>query len=106
MLQMVSARLCSDRDAYNILLLTDVDHSFTRSLFWPNEATCQGHPRFRTIARNIWMRRREKVCINVPVYPDENTPPSYLEDLSQFGDDGTSQAVSEPGKSNRILINH
>jgi len=75
----------------------DVDHSFTRSLFWPNEATFQGHPRFRTLTRNIRMRRGEKVCINVPVYPDENTPSGYLEDLSQFGDDGTSQAVSEPG---------
>ena len=77
----------------------DVDHSFTRSLFWPNEATFQGHPRFRTLTRNIRMRRGEKVCINVPVYPDKNTPTGYLEDLEQFGDDGTSQAVSKPGGS-------
>ena len=54
-------------------------------------------PRFRTLTRNIRMRRGEKVCINVPVYKDKNTPDGYLEDLAQFGDDGTSQAVSKPG---------
>jgi glutamate--cysteine ligase catalytic subunit len=43
------------------------------------------------------MRRGEKVCINVPVYPDEKTPKGYLEDLTEFGDDGTSQAFAQPG---------
>ncbi len=57
-----------------------------------------GHPRFKTLSRNIRMRRGEKVIINVPVYPDDNTPKGHLEDLSKYGDDGTSHAVSLPGK--------
>ena len=35
--------------------------SFTRSLFWPSEGTYQGHPRFKTLTRNIRERRGEKV---------------------------------------------
>ena len=71
--------------------------SFTRSLFWPSEATYQGHPRFKTLSRNIRERRSEKasgeillsflphsntacttqVNIQVPVYVD---PASYSEE--------------------------
>ena len=43
----------------------DPESSFTRSLFWPNEATFHGHPRFRTLTGNIRQRRGEKVIINI-----------------------------------------
>ena len=35
--------------------------SFSRSDYWPNPATYLGHPRFKTLTRNITMRRKEKV---------------------------------------------
>ena len=44
-------------------LISDPENSFTKSLFWPNEATFQGHPRFKTLTQNIRQRRREKVIV-------------------------------------------
>lgn len=38
----------------------------TRSLFFPDKAIFQGHPRFETLTRNIRQRRGEKVAINIP----------------------------------------
>ncbi|GFS51864.1 glutamate--cysteine ligase catalytic subunit [Trichonephila inaurata madagascariensis] len=40
--------------------------SALRSLFFPDEAVFGGHPRFKTLARNIRQRRNKKVIINVP----------------------------------------
>lgn len=45
----------------------------TRSLFFPDDAIFPGHPRFKTLSRNIRERRGEKVAINLPVYRDKNT---------------------------------
>ena len=45
--------------------LPDPESSFTRSLFWPNEATFHGHPRFKTLTGNIRQRRGEKVIIYI-----------------------------------------
>ncbi|GJQ86461.1 hypothetical protein Trydic_g10368 [Trypoxylus dichotomus] len=45
----------------------------TRSLFFPDEAIFPGHPRFKTLSRNIRERRGEKVAINLPIYKDVNT---------------------------------
>ncbi|KRT80151.1 hypothetical protein AMK59_7672 [Oryctes borbonicus] len=45
----------------------------TRSLFFPDEAVFPGHPRFKTLSRNIRERRGEKVAINLPIYRDINT---------------------------------
>ena len=39
----------------------DPETSFTRSLFWPSEGTFHGHPRFKTLTKNIRERRGEKV---------------------------------------------
>ncbi|RUS73617.1 hypothetical protein EGW08_018623 [Elysia chlorotica] len=58
----------------------------SRSLFFPDEAITQSHPRFKTLTRNIRHRRKEKVAINVPIYKDVNTPSPFVEDLSAFGD--------------------
>ena len=52
--------------------LPDPESSFTRSLFWPNEATFHGHPRFRTLTGNIRQRRGEKVIINIFSFSSEN----------------------------------
>ena len=63
----------------------DKDESVSRSLFWPDEAIFGGHPRFKTLTRNIRCRRGEKVAINLPVFKDENTrdPHQVLEE--EFG---------------------
>ena len=39
----------------------DPVNSFTRSLFWPSEATYGGHPRFAKLSENVRLRRGEKV---------------------------------------------
>ena len=44
----------------------DPENSASRSLFFPDAAIFPAHPRFRTLTRNIRMRRGEKVAINVP----------------------------------------
>lgn len=51
----------------------DCSDCAARSLFFPDEAIFQGHPRFRTLTRNIRKRRGEKVSINLPVFKDEKT---------------------------------
>ncbi|XP_039301030.1 glutamate--cysteine ligase-like, partial [Nilaparvata lugens] len=56
------------------------------SLFIPDETIFPGHPRFKTLTRNIRMRRGEKVAINLPVYKDKNTQSPFKEDLSAEGD--------------------
>lgn len=60
----------------------------SRSIFYPDEAINSGHPRFRTLTRNIRERRQEKVCINVPVFKDTNTPSPFIEDFSKLNDVG------------------
>jgi len=76
----------------------DPVNSFTKSLFWPNEATFQGHPRFKTLTRNIRMRRGEKVAMNPPVFRDANTPEGLLDDFNALNDaDGASRSAAEPG---------
>ena len=71
-------------------------NSFTRSLFWPSEATYLGHPRFARLSNNIRERRGEKVAINMPIFKDKNTPQPFVEDLSGLGDDGSSAAAAKP----------
>ncbi|XP_076456980.1 glutamate--cysteine ligase catalytic subunit-like [Babylonia areolata] len=60
----------------------------SKSIFFPDEAINNGHPRFKTLTRNIRERRKEKVCINVPVYKDVNTPSPFVEDFSGLRDVG------------------
>lgn len=72
------------------------DTSFTRSLFWPSEATFLGHPRFARLSENIRKRRGEKVAINLPVFKDVNTPSPFTEDLSALGGDASSAAAARP----------
>lgn len=44
-----------------------------RSLYFPDEAIYPGHPRFKTLTRNIRQRRGEKVSIDLPIFRDKNT---------------------------------
>ncbi|XP_076040414.1 glutamate--cysteine ligase isoform X3 [Oratosquilla oratoria] len=64
-----------------------------RSLFFPEEAITQMHPRFKTLTRNIRERRGEKVAINIPIYKDTKTVQPFVEDFLPYGDDG-SEAVA------------
>jgi len=43
----------------------DDEGSAARSLYFPDEAIYPGHPRFKTLTRNIRQRRGEKVSINL-----------------------------------------
>merc|ERR1719410_2706259 len=73
----------------------DPVNSFTKSLFWPSEATFLGHPRFARLSENIRKRRGEKVAINVPIFKDEKTPQPFRENLAAIGDDGSSAAAAK-----------
>lgn len=66
------------------------------SLFFPDEATYGGHPRFRTLTANIRERRGENQAINIPIYKDTNTPDPFIEDLAVLGDDGSRARLAMP----------
>ncbi|XP_037932315.1 glutamate--cysteine ligase-like [Teleopsis dalmanni] len=51
----------------------DDPKSAAKSLYFPDEAIFPGHPRFKTLTRNIRQRRGEKVAIKLKVFNDENT---------------------------------
>ncbi|XP_067950314.1 glutamate--cysteine ligase catalytic subunit-like [Watersipora subatra] len=59
--------------------------SVSRSLFFPDEAINNSHPRFKSLTTNIRQRRGEKVAIHVPIYVDTNTPQPFVEDLPAEG---------------------
>ncbi|SCU77650.1 LAFA_0A02718g1_1 [Lachancea sp. 'fantastica'] len=48
-------------------------NSASRSLYLPDQVINR-HARFPTLTANIRTRRGEKVCMNVPMFQDENTP--------------------------------
>ncbi|AGO13233.1 AaceriAFR086Cp [[Ashbya] aceris (nom. inval.)] len=48
-------------------------NAVSRSLYLPDEIINR-HTRFPTLTTNIRVRRGEKVCMNVPMFKDENTP--------------------------------
>ncbi|XP_026473928.1 glutamate--cysteine ligase-like [Ctenocephalides felis] len=51
----------------------DSEEGASQSYFFPDEAIFPGHPRFKTLTKNIRQRRGEKVAINLPVFKDTNT---------------------------------
>ncbi|XP_006612129.1 glutamate--cysteine ligase catalytic subunit [Apis laboriosa] len=67
----------------------------SKSLFFPDEAIYPGHPRFKTLTRNIRKRRGEKVAINIPIYKDKNVPNPFKEDLSSLIEDESNCAAKE-----------
>ncbi|KAH8860246.1 Glutamate--cysteine ligase catalytic subunit [Schistosoma japonicum] len=58
----------------------------SRSLFFPDAAINQGHPRFQTLTRNIRERRGAKVVINAPIYQDTCTPQPFIEKFPNQND--------------------
>ncbi|KAF5402329.1 Glutamate--cysteine ligase catalytic subunit [Paragonimus heterotremus] len=66
----------------------------SKSLFFPDRAINQGHPRFKTLTRNIRERRGAKVAINVPIYRDTLTPNPFVENLDAFHDGSDPDATS------------
>lgn len=69
--------------------------SASASLFFPDEVIFPDHPRFKTLTRNIRMRRREKVAHYIPIFIDTNTPRPFVEDLSAYGDADNSASVED-----------
>ncbi|XP_023245745.1 glutamate--cysteine ligase catalytic subunit isoform X2 [Copidosoma floridanum] len=67
----------------------------SKSLFFPDEAIFLGHPRFKTLTRNIRSRRKEKIAINLPIFKDKNTLQPFKEDLASLGDDGSSTKAAK-----------
>lgn len=60
---------------------SDADHvNASNSLFVPDEIISP-HPRFKTLTKNIRLRRTEKVAINVPVYHDKLTKWPFVDDF-------------------------
>ncbi|XP_071492042.1 glutamate--cysteine ligase catalytic subunit-like [Diadema antillarum] len=69
------------------------EKSITKSIFVPDQTIHSSHPRFRTLTENIRKRRGEKVCINVPIYRDVNTPAPFTENsLIECDDESTRGA--------------
>jgi len=73
----------------------DPNNSVTRSLFWPDPAIFCGHPRFKTLTRNIRCRRGEKVAINLPVFQDDNTKDPHEILVEKYGAEAAK--ASKPG---------
>ncbi|KAG8227636.1 hypothetical protein J437_LFUL008713, partial [Ladona fulva] len=73
-----------------------VNGESAKSLFFPDEAIFPGHPRFKTLTRNIRQRRGEKVVINLPIYKDEKTLSPFVEDYSVLNDDGEGKRAAKP----------
>ncbi|RNA42557.1 Glutamate--cysteine ligase catalytic subunit [Brachionus plicatilis] len=51
------------------------------SIFYPDEIIFNGHPRFRTLSRNIRERKNKNVSIYVPIFKDKNTLSPFVEKL-------------------------
>lgn len=66
--------------------------SASGSLFFPDEAIFGGHPRFKTLVKNIRARRRRKVAINLPIFKDVNTRSPFME----YFLDHEARAASKP----------
>ncbi|VDP99505.1 unnamed protein product [Trichobilharzia regenti] len=69
------------------------DSGVSRSLFYPDAAINQGHPRFKTLTRNIRERRGAKIAINVPIYQDTHTPQPFIEKFPESNDPNASSAA-------------
>jgi hypothetical protein len=83
----------------------DRENSFSRSLFWPSEATYLGHPRFKTLTRNIRERREEKVhyynLLLSQVVRKEVSPISLGKSVRTYP---YKLTVSTPGRDQRARV--
>lgn len=62
------------------------------SVFLPDEVIFNGHPRFRTLTKNIRSRARRKQVINLPVFQDTNTRMPFIECFK----DAEAKVASKP----------
>ena len=62
----------------------DPNKGISKSIFFPDEAIFNGHPRFRTLSRNIRERKNKNVSIYVPIFKDKNTLDPFVEKLPCF----------------------
>uniref|UniRef100_A0A095C585 Glutamate--cysteine ligase n=1 Tax=Schistosoma haematobium TaxID=6185 RepID=A0A095C585_SCHHA len=85
-------RLGCDNFCYPVAKPTP-DSGASRSLFFPDAAITQGHPRFKTLTRNIRERRGAKVAINVPIYRDTCTPQPFIENFPNQNDPTSTSAA-------------
>lgn len=67
----------------------------TSSIFFPDDAVFQGHPRYATSLINNRARRKSNTSTNIPIYFDINTPKPFEEDLAKYGR-GLKAAKSKP----------
>ncbi|CAD6191449.1 unnamed protein product [Caenorhabditis auriculariae] len=81
--------------------ITPENRSFG-SIFWPDEAICSSHLRFKNLLKNSVDRRGSKIFMNVPIFKDSNTPDPYVEDFSKFGDSQDYQDA----KPDHIYLDH
>ncbi|CAF2579027.1 unnamed protein product [Rotaria sp. Silwood2] len=65
----------------------EINTSSSGSLFFPDQLIFPNHPRFKTLTRNIRLRRNAKVAFNIPIFIDTNTPRPFVEDFSIYGND-------------------
>lgn len=66
-----------------------------QSIYFPDEAIFAGHPRFKTLTRNIRERRGEKVSIKIKIFKDENTVFPVEGSLPHFEDNICLDAMGE-----------
>lgn len=87
------------KDSINVKNPWSHKNNASCSLFLPDEVINR-HIRFPTLTKNIRTRRGEKVCIDVPMYQDENTPKMddtiYERDWFPRGD-SESKLAAKPG---------
>ncbi len=58
--------------------------SITSSVFFPDEAIFQGHPRYAASIINNRERRQYRTAIYIPIYRDVNTPQPFVDDLAAY----------------------
>lgn len=72
------------------------ENEVSKSLFWTDNAIFPGHPRFKSLTKNIRERRGEKVRINVPLFIDQNTPEPMIERIDENRMDEESKRAIKP----------
>lgn len=75
--------------------MTTPDDGITKSIFFPDEAIFNGHPKYATSILNNRKRRKSKTCINIPIFTDVNTPKPFIEDLSEYYGGNSRESYSK-----------
>ncbi|ESO07411.1 hypothetical protein HELRODRAFT_76604 [Helobdella robusta] len=84
--------------------LPDPINGVSRSLFFPDEAIFGGHPRFRTLSRNVRERRKERPAINVPIFNDKKTKSPFIEDFTALYNSLNLKSTGASAKPDHIYM--